>query len=149
MGSKAGVMKVAAKRIGLSIEEYQENIDNGLKYCYACQSWNKKSKHGVDYSRGDGLTATCKPCRKKQAQKRPKRKQPKEQTRAHRLIQMRVLRGTMPKPDSLPCNDCGHIGDDRRHEYDHYLGYDGKNKERVQAVCSICHARRHKERRNG
>ena len=45
----------------------------------------------------------------------------------------------MPDPGGVPCTDCGHLGDDLRHEYDHYLGYAAEHHEDVQAVCSQCH----------
>lgn len=47
-----------------------------------------------------------------------------------------------PNPNSLPCVDCGHLGDDRRHEYDHHLGYEAEHHYDVQPVCSKCHAKR-------
>lgn len=48
--------------------------------------------------------------------------------------------------DDLACTDCGHRGDDRRHEYDHYLGYAAEHHEDVESVCSPCHHRREKNR---
>lgn len=145
MGSKVGVLKVAAKRIGMSVEEYQSLQDRGMKYCYACKDWHPIADFGVDLSRGDRLTAICKAAKSRTPRKG--RVQPREQIRAHRLIQNRVHRGTLPPPGDLPCSDCGHGGSDRRHEYDHYLGYGPGRNDKVQVVCSLCHAQRHKERR--
>jgi hypothetical protein len=47
----------------------------------------------------------------------------------------------------VPCTDCGHIGSDRLHEYDHYLGYAAINHLDVQCVCVPCHNRREQQRR--
>lgn len=63
MGSKIGVMKIAAKRIGVTIEEYQQQIEQGLKWCHSCRQWVERNGFHVDNSRGDGLAAICKTCR--------------------------------------------------------------------------------------
>lgn len=62
MGSKAGVIKVAAARLGLSLEEYTANIEAGLKWCHSCKSWQPRSCFNVDRHRGDGLHAKCQSC---------------------------------------------------------------------------------------
>jgi hypothetical protein len=48
----------------------------------------------------------------------------------------------------LTCIDCGHIWNpgERRHEYDHYLGYDAEHHEHVEPVCSRCHCNREMKR---
>lgn len=54
-----------------------------------------------------------------------------------------------PTP-TLPCVDCGHIrsnSEERRHEYDHHLGYAAEHHEHVEPVCTTCHHRRENERR--
>lgn len=146
MGSAIGAMKVAAVRAGLPLEEYQSRLNEGFKYCWACKEWHVHSDFQADLSRGDGLAAICKIAKSLLPRKN---EQNSEVIRANRLIQMRVHRGTLPNPNTLLCLDCGHIGDDRRHEYDHYRGYAGDAKSDVQPVCTLCHARRHKERRSG
>lgn len=138
--------KAAAKMIGMSHIEYTELRERGLKRCYYCKTWVSISKFGTDRSRGDNLASTCKSCRTKKDRGR-NRGVSIEQRRAHRLIQMRVLRGKLENPNLISCMDCGHTGSDRRHEYDHYLGYEGINREMVQAVCTLCHVDRHKERK--
>lgn len=37
MGSRAGVLKIAAKRVGLKPEEYAARVAAGLKWCFACR----------------------------------------------------------------------------------------------------------------
>jgi hypothetical protein len=55
-----------------------------------------------------------------------------------------VKNGRMPHPNSLPCADCGHVWSpaERRHEYDHYLGYSAKHQLDVEPVCTQCHVKR-------
>src|SRR5260221_300176 len=49
-----------------------------------------------------------------------------------------VERGSLPEPGDRPCVDCGHIGPDKGHQYDHFLGYSGDCQDAVQAVCVTC-----------
>lgn len=58
-GNASGVAKTSAKRIGLSLEEYQHRLGEGEKWCHGCAAWHQRSAFNVDRSRGDGLTATC------------------------------------------------------------------------------------------
>ena len=53
-----------------------------------------------------------------------------------------VKYGRLPDPNGVPCADCGHLSDERRHEYDHHEGYAADKHLAVQAVCASCHARR-------
>jgi hypothetical protein len=62
MGSKAGVLKVAAKRVGVSIDEYTQRIAAGEKWCSQCRGWKSIDCFNVDRSRGDGLTTKCHAC---------------------------------------------------------------------------------------
>lgn len=63
MGSKIGAIKVAARRIGVSIEEYISKRDAGLKWCYQCKSWVSIIDFTVDRNRSDGLSAVCRHCK--------------------------------------------------------------------------------------
>lgn len=63
MGSRVGVMKVSAKRLGLNLEEYERLLQRGLKWCNRCRSWKPTAEFGSDRSRGDGKDAVCKACR--------------------------------------------------------------------------------------
>lgn len=51
--------KTAAKRIGISLEEYVARIASGEKWCTFCKAWHPRTIFGVDKSRGDGLSASC------------------------------------------------------------------------------------------
>lgn len=70
----------------------------------------------------------------------------KRQARA--LVNRAIRRGEIANPNTLPCTDCGHQGADRRHEYDHHLGYEAEYFLAVQAVCTICHAARDSAKKN-
>lgn len=66
-----------------------------------------------------------------------------DKIQARQRINVEVRSGRRHNPNSLPCVDCGHFGDDVRHEYDHHLGYDSKNHYNVESVCAKCHHLRH------
>jgi stress-induced morphogen len=66
--------------------------------------------------------------------------------RARSEINKAVARGDLPRPAALPCEDCGHLGDDRRHHYDHHRGYGDEQTYDVQVVCSRCHGARARAR---
>lgn len=65
--TKAGALKVAAQRVGLSALEYSQKCADGLKRCTECKSWQKTAKFGLDKSRFDGLTSRCSVCKGKRA----------------------------------------------------------------------------------
>lgn len=57
--------KTAAKRIGISIEEYLNLKKRGLKHCTKCKTWKPIIDFCLDKSRGDGLSMKCNECRRK------------------------------------------------------------------------------------
>ena len=67
-----------------------------------------------------------------------------DKLQARQRVNTEVRQGFMPHPNALPCADCGHIWKEgeRRHEYDHHLGYAAKNQYDVEAVCTTCHVAR-------
>jgi 5-methylcytosine-specific restriction endonuclease McrA len=60
--TKEGAIKCAAARLGISIEEYAQHLENGEKRCYRCQSWLPVASFGVDRTRGDQRKARCLSC---------------------------------------------------------------------------------------
>lgn len=72
----------------------------------------------------------------------PPRSGDKKQARCR--INVEVRNGRRPRPNTLPCTDCGHIWSqgERRHEYDHHLGYGAEHHYDVEPVCTLCHAAR-------
>jgi hypothetical protein len=154
----AGAIKCAAARIGISEAEYRELTARGQKWCGRCRSWHERSVFVADSSRYDGLSATCRESRNTKARQEydPKprpapgrryvRARDNDKKQARRRVDHLIAVGLLPEPDDLACCDCRHLGGDRRHEYDHYLGYAPEHHEHVQAVCSKCHRRRAVER---
>lgn len=67
-----------------------------------------------------------------------------DRKQARQRVNVEVRCGRRPHPNELPCVDCGHVWaiGERRHEYDHHLGYAAEHHLDVQPVCTICHAAR-------
>jgi hypothetical protein len=161
MGSAVGALKVAAHRTGFSVEQYQANVAAGLKWCMRCKAWHLRTEFGRDRSRTDGLSSKCIKSRSEDARSRyVRRPGPKPGRRyvaprvgdakqARARVNYLVRMGILPRPNALPCTDCGHIWRpySRRHEYDHYRGYAPEHHEHVQPVCTTCHHRREDVRR--
>lgn len=153
-----GAAKIAAKKIGISFDEYKRQLARLQKWCYLCSEWHHISKFGVDNSRYDGLASACTQGKNKR-QRDLYEPKPKIDRRGRRYVSARngdkkqararvnylVNIGLLENPNDLKCVDCGHIGNDRRHEYDHANGYSANNHEVVEAVCSMCHHVRHKK----
>lgn len=155
--TKDGAARVAAGRVGVTYEEYLSRVSGGLKWCTGCKEWHQRSAFGVDTSRAEGLAATCLvACRTRRAAKRPRKPRTsragtylvpsrdgdKKQARAR--VNHEVKAGRLPRPNDVPCADCGHVfgTDGIRHEYDHYLGYATEHQLDVESVCVKCHVRR-------
>lgn len=62
MGSKIGVLKIAASRIGIPFQDYLLFRDFGYKWCTSCKSWKPIDTFNIDRSRGDNRKASCKRC---------------------------------------------------------------------------------------
>lgn len=67
-----------------------------------------------------------------------------DKVQARHRVNVEVRTGKRPHPNTLPCADCGHIHSqgERRHEYDHHLGYAAEHHLEVESVCTLCHAKR-------
>lgn len=67
-----------------------------------------------------------------------------DKAQARQRINVEVRTGRRPHPNTFPCTDCGHVHGpgERRHEYDHHMGYAAENHGDVQSVCTLCHAKR-------
>lgn len=61
MGSFIGIQKIAAKKIGVTFEQYIEKIKLS-KWCTSCKSWQPFTKFSIDNSRGDKRCAKCHNC---------------------------------------------------------------------------------------
>ncbi len=158
-GTYIGTWKQAAKRAGLSLDDYLARKDAGEKWCVGHKALHPQTAFPKDASRPDGLATVCGEFRRQRARDRyiprpgphrfgpppsPARDGDREQAR--RRVNALARRGRIPPPSELPCVDCGHQGDDRRHEYDHHLGYGSEHHLDVQPVCTRCHAAREERR---
>lgn len=63
-------MKICARQIGVSVEEYAERVRNGEKWCLLCREWQSRELFSPDRSRGDGLATACKDARNRWQRKR-------------------------------------------------------------------------------
>lgn len=158
-GTPEGVTRAAAQRVGVSEAEYRARRAGGEKWCHECRGWHHVTAFMVDRSRGDGLSAICAEARNRRAREhytpKPKRSRrgcrfatPRDgdKKQARGRVNSLIAVGLLPPPRDVACVDCGHSGSDRRHEYDHYLGYAVEHHEHVQAVCSKCHSARTRQR---
>lgn len=132
------------------------------KSCASCHETKPLDDFARDASRPDGLTYWCKACRNARARRNhvsratgaapgPDRlpERDGDQLQARRSVNHLVETGQIPRPNDLPCTDCGHewAPGERRHEYDHHQGYGAGHHLDVEAVCTTCHHRREAERR--
>lgn len=60
--TKEGVIKCAAKKAGITVSEYLERTEAGLKKCTYCKRWKQKKFFVKDHSRFDGLKSKCYEC---------------------------------------------------------------------------------------
>jgi len=146
MGSKIGVLKIAAGRLGLSFEEYLARIASGLKWCCDCSKWKSVDEFCIDRSRGSGRSAMCRTCKstpKKRSCVRRGVPINGNKKQAGTRIKLLVSAKAIPNPNSLRCAICNHLGNDRGHEYHHHKGYDAEFHEDVIPLCRSCHAKVH------
>ena len=159
--TKLGALKISAATAGVAVAEYVRLRDSGMKFCGIDRIWHPISAYARDSSRSDGLVPVCREAKSRVARSTyvarprpypgrsfvPARSGDRKQAR--RRVNYFVDAGLIPDPNDLPCTDCGHVWTEgaKRHEYDHYLGYEAEHHEYVQAVCSTCHHAR--ERRRG
>lgn len=135
-------------------------IETGHRRCSSCKTSKPLVDFDLDNSRPMGRAYVCKICRNDSARNRYIRKPrlgfgPKpypsvdgNKKQARQKVNLLVRTKRLPHPNTLPCTDCNHTWTDgeRRHEYDHYLGYQSEHHLSVQSVCTICHSRREEER---
>lgn len=74
----------------------------------------------------------------------PKPPRDGDREQARQRINVEVRTGRRPRPNDLPCAQCGHVWrpGERRHEYDHHLGYSAEHHMDVEPVCTTCHRAR-------
>lgn len=158
--TKEGAVKIAAKKIGIPIDNYKANIQKGFLWCTGCKAWHKKNDFNFDKSRWSGRAQSCReylkaeykkcfkpipPEKRKKMGPSPYLERPGDKKQARHRVNVLVRTGKIPKPNDLPCSDCGHVHKDggKRHEYDHHEGYATGKHTVVIVRCSTCHHRRH------
>ena len=135
-------MKRAASHIGIPFAEYKRQRDGGQKWCTGCKAWHPRGEFHRSVSNVDGLNPNCAVAQLRNTS-HPRQR---ERRKARSCVCAAVTTGRIPSPRLVPCADCGHLGEDRKHEYDHFAGYAPENWLSVEAVCRPCHiARRHRE----
>lgn len=143
-GTAEGTLKTAAARVGLCVSEYIAHVEAGQKWCTACKAWHPVTDFPADRTRGDGRRARClKADRGKSSVVDPQKQ------RARNAVKHEIVMGRLRPAKEFSCTDCGHewSAGERRHEYDHHLGYDDAHLLDVQPVCTTCHAKREMARR--
>ena len=60
--TKIGAIRCAAKKIGITFEEYMSNIEADLKWCTKCKEWRNIDNFIKDKSRYDGRKSICINC---------------------------------------------------------------------------------------
>lgn len=159
-GTLDGAIKVAAKRVGVSTNEYARRRGLGERWCFGCKAWHEITAFGSDASRADGVARSCRAARRLSHKRSyipkpclrhgplPAAARDGDVKQARRRVNVLVRTGRIARPNDLPCSDCSHVYRDgeRRHEYDHYLGYAAEHHLDVEAVCTTCHIEREKSR---
>lgn len=141
--TKDGVIKLMAKKSGVSVQEFNKNQQDGLKWCYKCKSWLPCTEFGIDKSRWDGRFAICRSCRHVKDRKKRRLIAPSEKVRnqASNAVRTAIKQGRMVRADKLPCFYCT----GKAVEYHHYKGYSERNWLNVKAACKKCHNNLHWE----
>lgn len=151
--TKEGAVKCAAAKLGISFNDYSARVAGGFKHCRVCREWKDESEFNIDRSRSGSRAALCRECQSKTAISRyvpsiperygpvPKPGRDGDKLQARARVNQLVKNGLLQNPNDVPCSECGHIGDDRRHEYHHHKGYSAEHHLSVIVLCSKHHAR--------
>lgn len=145
----ARIEKTAARRVGLTVDEYRDRIERGQKFCTDCKAWHPLGAFGRDSSRSDGLASRCR--ESKQARQRAAylpvivpvgrryaAARNGDARQARRRLTHLIEIGQLPHPSKLACVGCGHVGADRQHVYRHPMGFAPEHHETVETMCSHC-----------
>ena len=146
MGSLIGTTKTAASKLGLTLEQYQEKIQQGLKWCFLGKHWRSMDAYHADKSRGDGLKSSCKVCAYQKKQRKDELVPDSSviQQAASNAVRTAVRQGKLPKVTTLQCK----CGNGARH-YHHTKGYTEEHWLDVEPLCISCHRNAHWESRDG
>src|SRR5712691_3789691 len=132
MGSKVGILKVAAKQLGLSLEEYMAHIDAGEKWCHKGKHWKAVAGFGIDRTRGDGHKAVCQDCDYVRTTSAPGKKE-RQQKRLMRLAYCRKCNDWLPVADVRRGICRMHINQEARERYATEPDYRSERKQHAHA----------------
>lgn len=62
VGSRASAIKSAARKTGVTPEEWRRRRKRGLLWCFACRRWRKRKFFCRDRTRKTGLACQCRDC---------------------------------------------------------------------------------------
>lgn len=143
MGSREGVLKVAAKRLEISYEAYLEKLHAGLKWCTTCKEFKADDNFAADKTRGDGRDAHCLECRhiKTYRLRRNNRPSVRIGNQASQAVRQAIKDRVLTAIETRLCKVCSAPA---KH-YHHHLGYHPDNFLRVIPLCISCHQRSHWE----
>lgn len=71
--TKIGADKIAAKKIGISLDEYYALQNAGMKWCTKGKHWQPIEHFNIDRTRGSGLTSNCRDCKREGDTNKPPR----------------------------------------------------------------------------
>jgi hypothetical protein len=64
MGTRIGAIKCAAKRCGITYEDYLRNLEAGLARCFYCNTWLSLDSFQKTTIRANSCSSMCKACKK-------------------------------------------------------------------------------------
>lgn len=67
MGSSAGAVKIAARKIGISPEAYQRHLDAGELWCCGCRAFHAANEFAINANRSTGRDERCRKARSAQS----------------------------------------------------------------------------------
>jgi hypothetical protein len=153
--TQEGAIKIAAGKIGITVNEYKKLISKGLKWCFACRTWKKHKEFHKNPARKDGLGGQCGKCQNQYSrnhyipvpenQKKhgplPAPEREGDASQARHRINVLIRTGKIKKASELPCQKCGNIykKGESRHEYHHAEGYSIGKHLIIIPLCMKCH----------
>jgi hypothetical protein len=78
--ARANQWRIAARRIGVTLDEYTQARAANLRWCWACRRFRELHRFGADKCRkGGGIDGTCIECRQSGDVNRPRARQTTEE----------------------------------------------------------------------
>ena len=132
MGSKTGVLKIAAKRLGISLEEYIIHINTGEKWCHKGKHWQLLAEFALDRTRGDGHKAVCRECDYTRTTHKPGQSE-RQQKRLIGLAYCRKCEDWLPVADIHQGLCRSHVNAEARDRYSSDPRYKSERKQHAHA----------------